>query len=136
MRLATFERDFWQLRSGEAADRDNPDTFWIPPRAERENLRRGLSARLIFDIEAEDDDGNVHITGERMWVTVAERVGEFFIGILENQPASLVPSEGVYLCMGAEVPFLAEHVIDILSPPADFVEWQLGQEPARRWPRE
>jgi hypothetical protein len=91
---------------------------------------------LIFDIESEDDAGNVVVNGERMWVTVSERIGDYYIGILENQPASIEPSESVYLCMGAEVPFLPEHVIDIIDPPADFVEWQLSQEPSRKWPRD
>jgi hypothetical protein len=71
-----------------------------------------------------------------MWVTVAERVGDFFIGILENQPACLEPAENVYLCMGAEIPFLPEHVIDIADPPGDYVEWQLGQALERCWPRD
>ena len=135
MRLATFERDYWQLRSGEVSHREHPDKFWIPPREERDNLKRGQSARLIFDIEGEDEDGNVEVQGEKMWVTISERIGDFYIGILENQPACLEPAENVYLRMGAEVPFLAEHVIDIADPPADYVEWQLGQEPDRRWPR-
>jgi len=136
MRLATFECDFWQLRSGEACHRENPKTFWIPSRWARNNLRRGQSARLIFDIEAEDEDGQMHVQGERMWVTVDERIGDFYIGLLENQPACQEPADNVYLCMGAEIPFLAEHVIDFADPPDDFIEWQLGQEPERRWPRE
>jgi hypothetical protein len=136
MRLATLKTDFWQLRSGEASHKDHPDSFWIPPRDQRENLHRGQSAKLIFDIEAEGENGKIELQGERMWVTVAERVGSCYIGILENQPACLEPNENVYLCLGAEIPFLAEHVIDIADPPADFVEWQLGPEPERRWSRE
>jgi hypothetical protein len=136
MRLATFKRDFWQLRSGEESHRRDPDRFWIPPREDRENLRRGQSVKLIFDIEAEDETGKVQIQGERMWVTVAERIGDLFIGILENQPGCLEPTESTYLCMGAEVPFAAEHVIDIANPPADYLAWQFGQEPERRWPRD
>lgn len=136
MRLATFERDYWQLRSGEESHREHPDSFWIPPRHQRDNLRLGQSARLIFDIEGEDDDGQIQVQGERMWVTVAERIGNLFIGILENQPACLEPADNVYLCMGAEVPFSAEHVIDIADPPTDYVAWQLGQEPERHWPRD
>jgi hypothetical protein len=135
MRLATFERDFWQLRCGEASHRAHPETFWIPPREERDHLRRGQSARLIFDIEGEDEDGQLQVQGERMWVTVAERVDDVYIGILENEPACFEPAQNVYLCRGAEVPFLAEHVIDITDASADYVEWQLGQEPKRRWPR-
>jgi hypothetical protein len=42
----------------------------------------------------------------------------------------------VYLCFGAEIPFRAEHVIDIDDPPTEHVEWQLGQSPERRWPRD
>ena len=135
MRLPTLERDFWTLRSGEASHRAHPDKFWIPPAEERRNLRRGRAARLIFDIEAEVD-GKVAVTGERMWVIVAERVGDLYIGILDNKPASFEPSDNAYLCFGAEIPFGPEHVIDVGDPPADYVEWQLGQKPERVWPRE
>lgn len=135
MRLATFARDFWQLRSGELSHREHPETFWIPPLEHRKSLKRGQSARLIFDIEGEDDDGNPEVQGERMWVTISEQIGDYYIGILENQPACFDPREDFYLRMGAEIPFSAEHVIDIADPPADYVEWQLGQEPERRWPR-
>ncbi len=136
MRLPTFERDFWELRSGEAAHRENPDTFWIPPLEQRQSLKRGQAARLIFEIEGTDEEGNVSVQGERMWVIVSERCGDFYIGLLDNKPASIEPADDVYLCFGAEVPFLPEHVIDIDDPPSDYAEWQLGQEPERRWPRE
>jgi hypothetical protein len=135
MRFPSFERDFWQLRSAEQSHREHPDTFWIPSVERRQSLKRGQSARLIFDIEGQDEDGTIVVQGERMWVTVAERIGDAYIGILENQPAAIEPSEGVYLCLGAEIPFLPEHIIDIGEPPADYVEWQLGQPPERRWPR-
>ena len=134
MRLATFERDFWQLRSGEESHLKNPDSFWLPPLADRQNLRRGQAARLIFEIEG-DDDGVVRVQGERMWVIVAERLGDTYVGILDNQPACLEPADNVYLRFGAEVPFRAEHVIDIAQPPAEYVEWQLGQPPERVWSR-
>ena len=136
MRLPTRGRDFWELRSGEASHRANPATFWLPPLEERRNLRRGQAARLIFDIEAENEAGNIEVQGERMWVIVSERCGDYYIGILDDQPVSIEPAEGVYLRFGAEVPFLPEHVIDIADPPPEYAEWQLGQEPERRWPRE
>jgi hypothetical protein len=134
MRLATLEHDLWQLRSGEASHRQHPETFWIPPLQQRQNLKRGQAARLIFDIEAEED-GTVVVGGERMWVIVAEKIGDTYIGILDNQPA-LERSDSVYLRFGAEVPFRAEHVIDISQPPPEYVDWQLGQAPERVWPRE
>jgi hypothetical protein len=135
MRLPSLAHDFWELRSAEQSHRAHPDTFWIPPLEQRQCLERGQAARLIFEVESEDEDGVVQLQGERMWVIVAERVGEGYVGILENQPASIEPGDDVYLCFGAEVPFLPEHIIDIGEPPTEFVERLLGQAPARRWPR-
>lgn len=135
VRLPSFERDFWQLRSAEQSHREHPDTFWIPPLEQRRSLKRGQAARLIFDIEGQGENGDVERQVERMWVIVAERVGDGYIGILDHQPASIETSEGVYLCFGAEVPFLPEHVIDIGDPPVEYAEWQLSQQPERRWPR-
>jgi len=136
MRLASFERDFWQLRSGEKSYREHPDTFWIPPLEQRQNLKRGQAVRLIFEIEGEEENGSVSVQGERMWVIVAEKVGDTYIGILDNQPACLERSDEVHLRFGAEVAFRAEHVIDIGQPPPEYVEWQLGQPPDRVWPRD
>jgi hypothetical protein len=134
--LASFERDDWQLRSGEESHRQHPGTFWIPPLEQRENLKRGQAVRLIFEIEGEEEDGSLLVQGERMWVIVAEKVGDTYIGILDNQPSCLERSDGVYLRFGAEVPFRAEHVIDIKQPPPEYVQWQLGQPPDRFWPRD
>jgi hypothetical protein len=136
MRLASFERDFWQLCSGEESHRNNPDTFWLPPLEQRQNLKRGDAAKLIFEIEGEEEDGAVAVQGERMWVIVSDMIGQTYMGILDNQPICLQRSDDVYLRFGAEVPFRAEHVIDIGHPPAEYVEWQLGQPPDRVWPRD
>ena len=136
MRLPSIDRDFWQLRSGERSHREHPTTFRITPLEQRQCLKRGQSAHLLFDIEGDAEDGRIQVQGERMWVIVAERVGEGYIGILDNQPACIEPADGVYLCFGAEIPFLPEHVIDIGEPPIEYVEWQLDQAPERRWPRE
>ncbi|CAN5701094.1 hypothetical protein BH09VER1_BH09VER1_05250 [soil metagenome] len=136
MRLATFERDFWQLRSAEESHRKSPQTFELPGLEERKNLGRGQGAKLIFEIETLDENGKVILTGERLWVIVAEQVGEFYIGILDSQPACVEPDKKAYLQFGAEVAFAAEHVIEIAKPPDEYVEWQLSQPPERSWPRE
>jgi hypothetical protein len=136
MRRATLGEHFWQLQSGEARHAARPDTFWLPERARREQLRRGQAARLLFEIEGEADDGTVERTVERMWVIVAERVDDGYVGVLDNRPASLDPAPNVYLVEGAEVPFWPEHVIDIAEPPAEWAEHRLGQPPTRRWPRD
>jgi len=135
MRLANRKDDFWELRSVEEAHRQHPDTFWIPPLEERQNLKRGQAVKLIFDIEF-DNDGDVIVASERMWVTVAERIGSYYIGILNNQPASFEPSDDIYLCFGAEIPFAPEHIADIVDSLNEYSDWQLNQKPERIWPRE
>jgi hypothetical protein len=135
MRLPKRETDFWELRSGEEIHGEHSDTFWIPPLEERLNLKPGQAAKLIFDLEVEDENGEIVVIGERMWVIVAERLDDAYIGILDNQPACLTPAEDIYLCFGAEIPFLPEHVIDIGNPLKEYSEWQLSQPPERRWQR-
>jgi hypothetical protein len=136
MRLPSLEQDRWQLRSGEESHRRYLDSFPIPPLKKRQGLKRGQAAQLIFDIAAQDATGNTVVGGERMWVIVAERLGDFYVGILDNKPASFEPGDDVYLCFGAEVPFRAEHVIATADPPKQYADWQLGQPPERRWPRD
>jgi hypothetical protein len=136
MRLPTWERDYWQLRSGEQAHRESPATFWIPPLEQRQALKPGQAAKLFFEVESADQNGVIIRQGERMWVIVAEKCGEFYIGILDNQPASVESSKKVYLCFGAEIPFLPEHIIDIADPPKEYSDWQLSQKPERIWSRD
>jgi hypothetical protein len=128
--------DFWELESGEQRHADSPDSFWIPPRSERTSLRVGQAAKLLFAIEA-DDNGQVIVSVERMWVFVREVLdGGDYIGILDSVPASFDPTPDMYLALGVEIPFRAEHVIDIANPPQDYVQWQLTQPPERFWPRD
>jgi len=116
MRLPSIETDYWELRSAEAAHAKYGDEFWLPPLEERQNLKRGQAARLIFDIEI-NNEGTIEIQGERMYVIVSEKIGDTYIGILDNQPACSDFEDNVYLRLGVEVPFLAEHVIDIENLP-------------------
>jgi hypothetical protein len=136
MRLPTLATDYWELRSGEASHAAHPEKFWIPTLEARTTVKRGQAVKLIFDLEAEDrETGRIEVGGERMWVIVAERVGEFYIGILDNAPAALEPADDVYLQPGAEIPFLPEHIVNIDTPPPEYAELRLSQPPSRRWPR-
>jgi len=135
MKLASVKDDSWELRSGTATHEKYPDTFWIPPQKEREGLKIGQAAKLMFDVEAFDESGKQCISGDRMWVIVSERIDDTFIGILDNQPTCLDFETDSYLRFGAEIPFKAEHVIDIADPPQHHINWQLGQPPERLWPR-
>jgi hypothetical protein len=118
-KLATFEENYWQLRSAEESHRENPDKFWIPELEKRQNLKRGDAVKLIFDFEGYNENGELEIGGERMWVIVKDRIGDFYLGILENQPAG---SEEGFLDKNSEIYFKAEHIIDIDHPPAIFLE--------------
>ena len=51
--LATTERDGWQLESAEARHAANPERFWIPTRLQRETLRPGDGAKLLFRLLTE-----------------------------------------------------------------------------------
>lgn len=136
MRFARTETDYWELRSGENAHAENPEQFWIPSLQDRQTLKVGQSVKLIFDIETfDEEEKEIVVSGERMWVIISEYNPDYYIGILDNQPACIEASDSVYLVFGAEIPFRAEHVIDIGNPPADYVEWQLSQPPERIWPR-
>jgi hypothetical protein len=134
MRLAKLPDDGWELDSAEERHRLNPDSFRIPPAAERASLTRGQGAKLVFLIEGVEEDGTVCVHGERMWVVVAGRRAGCYVGILVNEPAEVESGEEEYLVVGAEIPFGPEHVIDIDEPPAEYAAEWLVKEPARHWP--
>ncbi len=133
MRLPTISRDYWSLVSGEARHSATPATFEIPSLAERSTLVAGQGAKLIFEIEAEEEDGTVSTSTERMWVIVASRVEGGYIGILDSEPVTIPNDSEFYLCRGAEVPFLPEHVIAIASPPPEYAAERLAANPRNRW---
>lgn len=124
-KLATFEEDFWQLRSGEKAHLENPEDFWMPSLEERTNLKRGDGVKLIFDFQAFNENGNLHIGGERMWAIVKEKIGDFYLGILDNQPASIGED---FLNKNSEIYFKTEHIIDINFPPKEYLEERFGKD--------
>jgi hypothetical protein len=135
MIFPSIEIDYWQLRSGEASHAKNPKTFELPSLNERKNLKVGEAARLIFDIASVDDHGKVVVEGERMVVIVSECHPDYYIGLLDHEPVTFSSNEEEYLVFGAEVPFRAEHIIEILYPPEKYYKWKLSLKPERSWPR-
>ena len=125
LKLANFAEDFWELRSGEKAQAENPQTFMIPDREAREKLKRGDAAKLVFDFEVKTGNGAVEIRGEKMWVIICEKIGDFYLGILENQPAGIDPG---FLDRNSEVLFKPENIIDIDSPPEDYLKARFGED--------
>jgi hypothetical protein len=123
-RLASIERDAWQLQSGEARHAESPETFWIPPRHERESLRVGAGVKLLFEIEAEGEQGCERGV-ERMWVIIKRRLAGLYVGVLDSQPATVKPDPR-FLTRGSEVVFGPEHIIDISEPSREYIEEHYG----------
>ena len=131
MREPSWEIDGWELDNGESYHAEFPDTFWIPTLEARESLQRGDYAKLIFRISFSDEDDRVSV--ERMWVVVRGRVGSTYFGVLDNEPDAIEVNDELWL--GTELPFRAEHVIDVL--PADQESIDFASRPPRRaWPRD
>lgn len=110
IRLPVLEIDGWHLRSGVASHHRWPETFEIPDEEERRGLVEGDIVKLQFDIEIPDEDEPF---GERMWVIVRGRSGPYFIGELNNVPAT--SGEQERLQAGDRVVFLPEHVISFYT---------------------
>jgi hypothetical protein len=134
MRIPTLEQDYWALVSGESRHAESPDNFWIPALSERQSLRRGDAAKLIFEIETESE-GGIERDCERMWVIVSEVAAPYFIGRLTSTPVTVEENDDFYLKVDVEVPFLPEHVIDIDHPPRAFLDALFSEKPRNVWPR-
>jgi len=118
VRLPSMELDGWHLESGVVRHEANPDTFEIPDEAQRRNLVGGDIVKLIFEIEVRDAD--LGPASERMWVLVHDRAGPYYVGELNNHPAS--SDEQDVLRAGDRVVFLPEHVISIIDDDGEEIE--------------
>jgi hypothetical protein len=56
----------YTLENGEERHTESPETFWMPPRRDRERLKPGALVKCMFR-SSEVHDG---FSAERMWVTV------------------------------------------------------------------
>ncbi|MCQ2994088.1 DUF2314 domain-containing protein [Pseudomonas syringae] len=106
--LADIDRDGWELDDAEAIHNEHPTSFWIPPRDARNSLQAQQLVKLIFRIVTTDERGAEEVSVERMWVIVKDRVGDLYIGQLDNDPYCTDEIQA-----GMEVCFLPNHVIDI-----------------------
>jgi len=96
------------LVDAEERARRHPTTFEMPPLVERQSLKPGDYAKLIF---AAEPTRSGRPDGERMWVKVTTRIGAGYRGVLENTPVLEVG------CMhGDAVYFFDRHIIAIECP--------------------
>ncbi|MDZ4830475.1 MAG: DUF2314 domain-containing protein [Phycisphaerae bacterium] len=93
----------YTLDNGEKTHQEFPDRFEMPPQTERESLRPGDRAKLMFRIEFGDE-----AVVERMWVRITEVRPELYVGVLYNDPHCTEEMRG-----GMRVEFHADHLIQI-----------------------
>jgi hypothetical protein len=109
MRAPDLIRDGWCLEDGEQRHRDAPTTFEIPDLEVRQSLEPGDFAQLIFKIAIENDEEPESV--ERMWVVMSARTDDGYLGILNNEPATI--SENTDFWLGIELPFEPRHIISV-----------------------
>ena len=120
VRLAEIHVDGWELESAEARHAADPETFWIPPRAQRDGLQPGDGAKLLFQIASAGSSGV-----ERMWVIVRRRMGDGYVGVLDSTPTSTDAASS--LVRGRMVVFAPEHVAAISVPTREYVIAHYGE---------
>jgi hypothetical protein len=97
----------YRLANAEEQHAASPRTFFIAPRSERENLRPGDVAKLLFElVDAQEGDP----VAERMWVQVVRRDRGKYVGLLTNTPRAITT-----IGVGDLVEFRPEHVLSTLE---------------------
>ena len=119
----TLRTDGWTLVSAEERHASSPDSFEIPPRAERESLAPGSGVKLLFDIEVREHDRVRDRGVERLWVIVKARAeSRRYIGVLDSTPVLNTPN----LRSGDTLHFGPEHIAAIDNPSRDYVIAKYG----------
>jgi hypothetical protein len=119
----TIASDGWELISAEDRNAAHPETFQIPGREKRESLAPGDGAKLLFDIETREQGRVVDRGVDRMWVIVKARTERGYIGVLDSDPGT---AENLRLREGDSITFGPEHIIDISTPPREYVIKKYG----------
>ena len=96
----------YKLGNGVERNRKSPDSFWIPSDKDKDQVKPGDFAKLIFE-------GTSSGGAERMWVRVTSRDGNSLTGKLYNTPYELTG-----ISPGDEVEFNPDNIISILPPEA------------------
>ena len=97
----------YRLANAEDKHAASPRTFFIPARSERDNLRPGDFAKLLFELV---DPGDDDPSAKRMWVQVTGRQDATYVGALTNQPRAITTID-----LGDRVEFGPEHVAGTLE---------------------
>lgn len=123
VKIPTLEKDGWVLVSAEDQAAMSPDTFHIPPQSERNLLKPGDAARLLFDIETHENGKIIDRGIDRMWVIIKIKTGDRYIGVLDNNPGL---AENLKLHEGDFILFGPEHISNIDRPPHEYIVKKYG----------
>ena len=110
MRLPCLALDGWQIEDAEEAIEAFGRTEMIPVRALREAAVTGSLCKLYFRTLASGT------APEPLWVSVQRREGSKYFGTLLQDATCPVAPGATYLAAGAEVPFAARHIAEIIAP--------------------
>jgi hypothetical protein len=112
LRLANFEIEGWELKSGVVQNQLYPKTFQIPEEAQRREVTTGDFVKVAFEYVYRSPEMSKTMAGggERMWLEVVGFSGPYLVGRLRNYPTGAVEHD---LSYDSTVVFLPEHVISI-----------------------
>lgn len=114
-KLPNLQENGFQLESGIKLHEEAPKTFWIPTEEQKKNVHKGSIVKLCFEIQTINTEGEAKSEFERMWVIVADRNGDWFTGILDNQPYCTNEMQP-----GLVFEFNTEHIININDMSVDL----------------
>ena len=103
MELPSYDKDHYELDNCEETHKEFPDSYRIPERELRDNLKCGDLVKLVFRMQEKENTNVVSV--ERMWVEVQDKVSGVYISRLDNDPLG-----DVHVKCGQTVYFKAEHV--------------------------
>ena len=134
IRMPNLQTDRWRIVDAEAPHRSNSKRFTIVPAGARKTLVPGQAVKVILELSCACPEDRWELLRIPIWLLVSERIanGTFF-GLCCYGSQTLCP-EAAFLQLGAEIPFKAEHVVEIRSPSAGYGNWIMGKK-CSPWPR-
>lgn len=96
-----INKKYYTIQDGEALNKLYPDTFYIPPKKVRNNLKSGTLVKMTID-------GRDDFSSDRVWVIVIGKKNDVYIGKLDNHISNELPWGGI-------IKFKAKHVINLDS---------------------
>ena len=122
--IPTLETAGWTLVSAEDRHRASPATFEIPTLQERQTLKIGDAAKLLFDIETKENGKTIDRGVDRMWVIVKRTQGAY-LGVLDSDPGL---ADNLDLRRGDTITFQPRHICSIKRPPREYVLATYGSD--------